>query len=176
MSRAQHPYKDSAGRWMTSALFIEKVEEKGRKVIEPPFSLSGREGYIDAKQTFLDLEDPTGTIWADKYLGGYEHLKRLLAAPWFQPEWDMWLEEMYTRMRAAAIKNIQDISILSESDAQRLGASKYIAERGWEKKRAVRGRPSKEEVKGELKRQVDMSSQTREEFERIGLKVVKGKG
>jgi hypothetical protein len=75
--------------------------------------------------------------------------------------------------RADAIQKIKQIAD-EGNDTQALQASKYLAEAGWDKQ-AARGRPSKEELKGELKRLANLSEQTNEDLERIGgLKLIKG--
>lgn len=179
-TKMKPPYKDDCNRWLTVTLFVEQIESTGRtsNYGEPPFSLDGRPGYIDARATFLAQRDPTGYKWAKQYLGDYEHLKRLLEAPWFVKVYNRWLDELSALMRSEAISEIRAISVDPEvSDSQRLAAAKYLSNREWEKADkpvAKRGRPSKEEINGKLREAVQMSEETREEFERAGLKLIKG--
>lgn len=169
-------FKDSRNRWITEGLFIERAELRDREYDPAPhLSISGREGYIDARKTFLALRDPTGYKWANQYIGGYPHFKRLITAPWFVDVYNEWIEELNMLMRQEAIDEIKKISKDAEvSDSQRLAASKYLANREWEKADRVpaskRGRPTKEEVRGALKESIQMSEETRDEF----LRVVEG--
>lgn len=169
------PYKDKMGRWRTQSLFVEVLEQLGRTPDEtPPFSLRGREGFIDAKQTFLNERDPTGYKWATRYLGSYDHLKRLMTSAWFQDIYNDWLSELHILMQSEAIDRIREIAETGQP-TQALAASKYIAERGWESKTAPkRGRPSKDEVKGALKEAIRLTEEEEEDFKRVGLSVIEG--
>lgn len=169
-------FRDTRGHYRTKSLFIEMESEYG----EPMFTLSKpREGLIDGKGTFIELGDPSGYLWAVKYLESYQHFERLMQAGWFQKHFDTWVRELHAKTRAEALDNIRNIALMSESDVQRLSASKYLAERPYEisdlkKEGTKRGRPSKAELKGELKKYAKVSEQTREEFERVDLQLLKG--
>ena len=155
----------------TAALFLEAPGDKGSDV---KFSLHNDvEGLINCRRSFVYEGDPTGYLWALKYLDSYKHFERLLESTWFKDAFDQWVRELNMKNRADAIKKIKDIA-QSGNDTQSLQASKYLAEVGWEKQTG-RGRPSKEELKGELKRLADLSQQTTDDLERIGgLKVING--
>lgn len=168
------PYKGSQGHWLLRALFVDvdypaqRIDD--RVLYEPVFSLYGPvEGYVDASATFIELEDPTGRLWAERYLGSWEHWKRLSEAPWFAKRLSEWREELETIELSRAIQRIKELS-RGESSAA-LPASKYLAERGWEK---TRGRPSKSEINGELKRQVKIVEAHEEDAKRMGFKLVQG--
>jgi hypothetical protein len=155
----------------TAALFLEAPGEKGADV---KFSLHNDvEGLINARRSFVHEGDPTGYAWALKYLDSYRHFERLLESTWFKEAFDQWVRELNMKNRADAIQKIKQIAD-EGNDTQALQASKYLAEAGWDKQ-AARGRPSKEELKGELKRLANLSEQTNEDLERIGgLKLIKG--
>jgi hypothetical protein len=48
---------------------------------------------------------------------------------------------------------------------------KYLADNEYLDKKNKRGRPSKDEVKAELKREVEINKSFRDDAERIGLKI-----
>ena len=179
------PYKDVMGRWLSLSLFadMENTVEYSFKT-RPVFTLNEEyDGFICARKTFVDIGDPTGYTWAMTYLESYDHFKYLMKSPWFKTAYEEWVTEIHLKQRANALRAIKNIAESSESsDAQRLSANKYLAERPYEKididkynaKTRTRGRPSKEELTGELKRLAEKSEEINEDFERVNLKVIKG--
>lgn len=139
------------------------------------FSLDNdHEGLVNARRTFVALEDPTGYKWAMRYLGGsYEHWQRLLLCPWFQEALKGWLDELKAKLLMNALEEMKDLIASDETPgATKLAASRYLAEAGWEPKKTTRGRPSASEVAGELKRTARENREVQDDMERIGLKVV----
>jgi hypothetical protein len=165
------PYKGEGGHWLTRALFVDlPVVNGGQEKFYPVFSLyKPVEGFIDAHQTFLDFKDPTGVLWAERYLGSVEHWNRLCEASWFDLELSQWRRELDQMLTAEAIQKV--IEIAKGDGAQALSAAKYLAEQGWVK---TRGRPSKAEMSAELKKATKKMEEHEEDMARIGLKVIKG--
>lgn len=166
----QKPYKSNQGAWYTGALFHEEAQGTTAD-FEPLFSLTvERPNRICARKTFVSLGDPTGYKWAMMYLGDYEHWKVLLKCRWFRAAYEEWLNELKVKIRSEALDTIRLIA--SEGlPAQSLVAAKYLASFEWEK--ASRGRPSKAELQGELKRAAEVLKVEDDDMERIGLRLVK---
>lgn len=140
--------------------------------IIPVFTLfEERPGYISGRQTFVDIGDPTGYEWAIKYLGSWSHWLRLINTKWFKEALEVWQSELKVKTTAQALATIQKIA--EEEGKSQFAASRYIANREWEKPTTGRGRPSKEEIDGELKRAIRHVEAEQEDLERIKLKVVK---
>lgn len=170
----QPPYKDNQNRWLTQALFYETNIERNPNVtpFDPIFTLyEDRPGLISARKTFVAMEDPTGRKWALTYLGDWEHWLRLMKAQWFRDAYDVWISELNEHLKSKAIAKILEV-MKSENGAQALAAAKFIAAE--EYKKSGRGRPSKAELQGELKRAVQQLEVEDEDLERIGLKVIQG--
>lgn len=168
------PYKDPQGRWYTQALFWEPLQDKAEHLwrIEPIFTLyADRPGLISARKTFVAMEDPTGRKWALTYLGDWEHWLRLMKAQWFRDAYEVWIAELNEHLKSKAISKILEI-MGSENGAQSLAAAKFIAQEEYNTKK--RGRPTKQELQGELKRAVQQLEVEDEDLERIGLKVIQG--
>lgn len=169
------PYRNPVNNvWYTEALFWDRVVEKpveSRQSFKPPFTLNdAKAGYVCARTTFVDFMDPTGYKWAMTYLGDYAHWKKLIKCKWFLEAYEDWMEEMRMKLRSESLNTIR--SIASEGQpAQALVAAKYLAGFEWEK--PGRGRPSKSEVQGELKRAAALLSEEDKDAERIGLRIVK---
>lgn len=163
------PYKSSGNVWYTRQLFFEPWQHINldTKTILPVFSLhQDIPGLINARRTFVELRDPTGYKWALRYLASYEHFTRLLTTTFFRDAVTEYTEEIKILIRSEALEKI--IS-LSKGDTTQAGmAAKYLANYDWEKNQS-RGRPSKEELKGELKRAAHALTEEQEDAKRIGL-------
>ncbi len=161
------PYKSSLNQWYTKSLFYEVhmgMAHEVRTVEKPPFTLNiVKPGYICARTTFVELGDPTGYQWAMRYLGDWTHWQKLMQCKWFVEAYNGWVQELETKARSEAIIRLQEIAA-SESP-QAISAAKYLA--SLEYKKSGRGRPSKEEVAGELKKAIEASEMEREDYERI---------
>lgn len=163
-----YPLRGGNRNFLTASLFVEIWETTSQNLkaadVEPVFSLRGRPGFIDARQTFLDLRDPTGVLWAETYLEGVNHLNRLLEAPWFADAWGDWQNDLARMIQSEAIQKIQNIAAgVSPAAFQ---AAKWLAAREWDKRRGA-GRPSKTELRGELRREVERASQHDDDLARI---------
>ena len=166
------PYVGEGNHFYKQQLFYERwiLYAEDKRVIEPLFSLYyDKPGLINAKATFVELNDPTGYKWAMAYLGSWKHFQELLKGPWFREAFSVWLEELQAKTASEALVRIKEIA--EGGGQQSLAASKYLVEQGWLSKR---GRPSNAEVRGELKKAIEINETTKEDMERIGLKVIEG--
>lgn len=167
------PYKSESGNWYTSSLFweIQRTNAQSERPIDAVFSFDGKPGLIDARKTFLELEDPTGYLWAQKYLASWEHFLLLMKAKWFRDRYDSWVEELKVMLKQRAISKIKEIA--ASGSVQALNAAKYVASSEWEKGRA--GRPSKDTVSGELKKAMADAAGDAEDARRILTMIPGGK-
>lgn len=172
--RDKPPYKGLNGIWLTEAIFWERWSEKpiADRARDPVFSLyDDRPGLVNARTTFVSLRDPTGRKWALTYLGDWNHWLRLMRCSWFREAVDTWLVELNAQLKSEAMTKIIEI-MGSENGAQALQAAKYLA--GEEYNKSSRGRPSKAELEGEVKRAAKTIETEDEDLKRIGLKVING--
>lgn len=167
------------GHLMTKSLFLDLWKyDSEQPPQEPPYwlveSLIPGDKRPVFRDEFIKLRDVTGVKLANKYLEGYEHLQRLLEQSWFKDQYDMWVKIVYQTLKQEALERIVEIS--SEGSAQSLSAAKYIADMvSGEITPKKRGRPSSEEVSGELKKQVRQLSKAEEDYNRItNWNVIKG--
>lgn len=168
------PYKNASGVWLSVQLFIERwyLLAESERGYTPVFSFQGREGYIDCRSTFIECNDPTGYKWAMKYLNSWDHMDKLLRSQWFVKEFESWVAELEQKLKSEAVQNIMEIA--AQPGPQAYLASKYIASHDWKPRPHGRGRPSKEELSGELKRAADMITREEADAERMGLQVIQG--
>lgn len=165
------PYKSPSNQWYTRALFwdlvIDLPVEHRNDNLDPVFTLyEDKPGYINARKTFVALNDPTGYKWAMHYLGDYNHWKALMKCKWFQEAVDEWKIELELKLQSEAIEVLR-VQMRGENPVQAQSAAKYLAEGSWNKHK--RGRPSKEEVERQTKIEASKRSEENEDLRRIGL-------
>lgn len=171
------PYKSCNNVWYTRQLFFEPWQHINldTKTIRPVFSLhQDLPGLINVRKTFVELKDVTGHDWAIRYLGSYEHYSRLMTCTWFKEATEEYIEEIKVLIRKEALQKLIEIS--EGAGPQAASAARYLANYDWEKAN-TRGRPSKEELKGELKRAAHALTEEQEDMKRIGLgtfKIIEG--
>jgi len=102
--------------------------------------------YPSIKHLYLDEEDPTEYVFANKYFMSWSHWKRVCENKVLQLHINEWREELEIRLRSMAVRALRD---MSQSENGNFQASKYLADRGWEKRGA--GRPSKAEIEKRAK-------------------------
>lgn len=159
-------FKDYKGRWRTKSLFYENYMNNG----EALYSLSAYDKEVDGKKypslkrLYLELEDVTEYIFANTYLGGWEHWQRLCNS-YISDIVPSWREELELQLRSKAI-----LAMGKEAAKGNFNAAKWIADKGWE---GNRGRPTKGEREKRLKQDTELNRSVQEDMERLGISVIK---
>lgn len=156
-------YTDAVGRFRTKSLFVETIDKQQLKSMTPPYSLKGRSGYIDLHDLYIEQTDITEYKFAMTAFGSWKHFQHLASLKWFRIYLAEWREELEVKMRSMAIVNIMEAA---SEGSRGTSAAKWIADRGWEKKR---GRPSKEEVARELRVSARIKDDVTDDAKRLGL-------
>lgn len=162
-------FKDERGRFIVQGLFLEDRYNTDLAV----FTLDGEdkeykgEVYPSLKALYLDHGDPNEYSFARKYLYDWQHWQRLCKNAVVGRHIDVWREELELMLKSEGISSLIDLG-LNEGSYQ---AAKYLAECGWKKDKV--GRPSKEDVEGELKKRADAEAEFDGDFKL--LKMHKGK-
>jgi len=172
-------FRSGNGQFYTRSLFYEPWAEQAHGVQEinkPLFTLYKDEMTLDGlpliscRKTFIQVGDPTGYKWSEKYLGGWPHLQKLLEAPWFRVAYNQWRSELEAKLQSEMVEKIKDIA-KSGSPAS-FQAAKYLAAYGYLPATGKRGRPSKQEIDNELRRAVNAQASDEEDYKRASLKLV----
>lgn len=135
--------RDVNGNPMTQGLFLEIGYNTDLAI----FSLKDYDHtykdvlYPSLKKLYLEEEDPTEYIFAEKYLLGWQHWKRMNDNAILSRHFQTWREELEIKLRAMAVRALRD---MCQSENGNFQASKFLADRGWDKNKI--GRPSKEEL------------------------------
>jgi hypothetical protein len=159
--------KDNMGRALTQSLFLEMNYNTNFAVYSLAEEDREYQGvvYPSLKRLYLQEEDLSEYQFAKKYLLGWKHWCRLKENKNLNDHFEEWKEELNIAMQSEAIKAIIDQAL----DGNNFQATKWLAERGWDKRGP--GRPSKEETEKRDAIKVRLDEEFAKDAER--LKVVK---
>lgn len=172
---SDNKFKTSDGtHLLTQALFIEKSRQRGGDTSKALYTLQDEDidNYQSLYRLYMEMGDLTEYEFALTYFYNWNHWKRLCLVPWFLPHVTRWREELDLKTKSEAIKRIKE-EAKDPKGKNTFSANKVLIDRAWEKsapkKEVVRtvGRPSNEEVVGELKRQVESLKAVDADYERI---------
>ena len=161
----------------TSQLFWDMWIElpHDRRTCQPMFTLhEDKEGLINFRKEYVRDMDPTGYTTATRLLENFDHWGRLMGTKWFKEAKKEWDKELAAKMDAEATAVLQ--KILKGGDeiktSEQIAAAKVMLGKAKTvgKKPVVsvgRGRPSKEEVEGELKNQARLTKEEQDDLDRI---------
>ena len=139
-------YKDKNNRWLTVGLFEETAGPNKSYILYT---------VEEARNLFLETGDVTGYVFAEKYLGGWQHFKALQASPVLRDMITEWCEDLEAKIRAEHLLGINKLG--KEGHYQ---ASKFMVDRGWEE--VSKGRPTKKEKEAHLNREDKLRSNVSE--------------
>lgn len=136
-------FLDPNGNPLTQSLFLEIGYDTDYAVYTLKDQDHTYKGvvYPSLKRLYLLEEDPTEYLFATKYLLGWKHWNRICDNKALAKEIHYWREELELKLRAMSVRALRD---MAQSENGNFQASKFLADRGWDK-RAV-GRPSKAEL------------------------------
>ncbi len=131
-------FRGDMDRFFTQSLFLEHGYdvEKAMYTFKPyDYEYKGKV-YPSLRRLYVKMADPTEYLFANKYLGGWDHWQRIKANKALYEEIKHWEEELEIKLRALGVKNVIDMS------GGNFTAAKWVADGHWNVRR---GRPSKEE-------------------------------
>jgi hypothetical protein len=141
-------FKDKQGKWLTQALFLEMgYKPQAMFTLDDEDKEYNGKTYPSLKRLYLELDDPTEYSVATAHLGGWAHWKRLRGNKLLAKHLDEWQDELNVKLTAKGVA----LAIQIATDGGTFQAAKWLADTGWEKR--IAGRPSKEDVESELKKQ-----------------------
>ena len=147
--------KDGQGRPLTQSLFLEIGYEEDKAIYtfkDEDHEYKGNT-YYSLKQLYLEMEDPTEYEFANKYLLGWQHWKRLKANKILAKHFAEWEEELELRLRAQGIRAAID----QAAEDKGFQAAKWLADKGWQKNSV--GRPSKHDKLREERMQAKLDDE-----------------
>lgn len=114
---------------------------------------------------YLEYSDPSEYNFAIGTLGSWEHWRQLREATFFQDTYKLMKNALDAKVKGEAIQAARQVASLGGPQA--LQAAKWLHSLGEGK--AKRGRPSKDEVEGQLKRDAEEARRINEDIKRLGL-------
>lgn len=148
------------------ALFLEV--SKNPDCIVYTLERKEKDGYPSLYQLYMEEEDLTEFEFSNKYFESFQHWKKVCSANWFHEHIAEWREELELKIRAKALHSLVKKSETSTEVA------KYLLNNNWIDKvheknpvTNLRGRPSKEEIRGHLKVITNEAKQIENDYERI---------
>jgi hypothetical protein len=155
MKEMQLPKKadlvDTSGRPVTQSLFLEiGYSDMAVYTLKDDHYTYNDKVYPSLKRLYLEAADPTEYEFANKFLLGWRHWKRLCENKQIRKHIDEWREELEMKLRCQGVK-----AMLMSAQSGNYQAAKWMSDRGWEARGA--GRPSKEDIEREKKFQARIS-------------------
>ncbi len=161
-----NPFRDVNGRWITQGLFPETATTD--KFLKYRLKDGISEKYIHLpvlKELYLDMMDTTEYLFANKYLGGWEHWQRCCDNALIGREVAKWREELEVKMVALGLKEI--VETAKDKDAKNhFAAARVLADKGFKPKKQV-GRPTKAEKEAEKEFDAKLGKEVSSDLERI---------
>ncbi len=162
-------FKDTTGRKLTKALFYEEARDKSLVL----YTLADEDkGDVPSLyRLYMELGDLTEYEFATKYFYNWDHWKQLCTLEWFIPHVARWREELDLKTKAEALKRIRQ-EAQDPKGKNTFSANKILIDRSWENSKPKAparkaGRPTREEVQGELKREVNEAKILNEDWQRV---------
>lgn len=148
------------GHYLTQALFFEFRHQTGSEYI--PFTMKERDwkGHLSVYKIYMSCQSEYEA--ALKLLNSWKHWEVLCEAPWFAKELEKWREERSIR-EAALGKAV----LIEQAESGNVTAAKILLD-GATKKRA--GRPTKESIQAERKKQAAIDNKVSSIIERMSNK------
>ena len=147
--------KDTSGRPLTQSLFLEIGYDEDKAIFtfkDEDHEYKGNT-YYSLKRLYLEMEDPTEYEFANTYLLGWQHWKRLKANKILAKHFAEWEEELELRLRAQGIRAAID----QAAEDKGFQAAKWLADKGWQKNSV--GRPSKHDKLREERMQAKLDDE-----------------
>lgn len=170
------------GTRFTKQLFIDMLQNASdHKKIEgvARYTLhQDLEGYVNFRREYVLDMDKTGYKTANRLLENYDHWLLLMKRPWFKEAKEIWDAEIDAKLESEA----QDVlrNILKDDEAkksEKIAAAKTLLGRVAKRDTSPkRGRPTAEEIRGNLKQMTEEEKTLHDDRARIGLAVVNGDG
>lgn len=153
---------DDRGKPLTQSLFLEigYTDYSYYTLKEEDYTYKGKV-YPSLKKLYLQHEDPTEYDFANRFLLNWKHWQKICGNRQLLKYIEEWREELELKLRSQAVRDMIDQSV----DKGSFQASKWLADRGWDKKAA--GRPSKTEAKKEQRIKDQISAEFEEDNVRL---------
>lgn len=154
---------DSEGRPLTQSLFLEVgYSDQAIYTFKEVDHVYNGKSYISLKKRFIEMEDPTEYEFATTYFLSWKHWQRICKNKLILEQISDWREELEMKLRSRAVKQAMQAA---GSPGGNFQATKWLADKGWDAKRA--GRPSKDELEREARIREKIDDEYSEDIARL---------
>lgn len=166
-------FKDRRSAWRTTTLFEETLHKDLVTEYTPLYALCDEEkstsGLYSLKYLYLQLRDSQEYLFAQMYLGGWDHWQSICKSWTLSPHIEAWRKELKLKLRSEYLYKVREIA--SGDGPAALQAVRYLmeADGGGVGSSRARGRPSKGEKEAALKQELDEQKEVTSEALRLGL-------
>jgi hypothetical protein len=151
------------GRYITQSLFLELgYNEDAIYTLKDQDHFHNGKLYISAKKLYLEMEDPTEYKFAITYFCGWKHWQKMSENKAIRKHIEEWREELEYKLRSEGVK-----AMIVQARTGSFQASKWLNDRGWEKRAA--GRPSE----AEIEREKEFQTRAKDEYGADVLRLMK---
>jgi hypothetical protein len=124
--------------------------------------------YPSLYRFYMSMEDFTEFEFASKYFESFQHWKEISNSAWFAPYIAEWREELELKIKARNLKSLIEKAEVDVSVAKFLLGKKWVDDAQIRNPGVnLRGRPSKEEIKGHLRLITMEERKIEEDIERM---------
>jgi len=159
--------KGGAGAYITQSLFYETRDAQ----FTPLMTLTEEDKIFEGKvlpslrKIYMEESDPTEYNVAMRVFGSWRLWTKLCGNKKVMQYIQSYRDELEVKLRSEAVKALMETA--TQDGAKGTSAAKYIAEKGWDKRKA--GAPSKAEVKGQMNVLTGIDKEIQDDFERLEL-------
>ena len=149
------PWKSVQGRWMVKELFYEErhfirsspTADEDNCIYTLKMNDIVRNGkvYLSLGKLFVDLGDETEYLFANTYLGGWDHWKAMQDNAVLKDPIAAWREELPVKIKAEALARIK-LEASDPANKNYYAANRFLVGDATESRRQKAGRKSKEEI------------------------------
>lgn len=167
--KSDSKFKDKMGRFLTQSLFLETVYDLDAAL----YTLQDRDREFKGKtypsihRLYIEMGDPTEYQFAMEYFHSWQQWLKICNSNAMRPHVDKWRDELEVKLRSQGVRKMIHNSAGSTKDAAT--AAKWLADRGWNKRKA--GTPSKAEVERQTKIAAGIEAEIEKDAERM-LRIV----
>jgi hypothetical protein len=172
LNRTPNKFRAITGQRRTYQMFHEnwvlRAFSDDQSELPPLYTLNADvDGLPNFGKIYVKLRDKTGWKISQSHLEDFEHFQLLLKGRWFQTAKEGWDAQIDAALEAEAVDVVRSIA-KDDTNKGQLAAARLLLDYST-KKTPTRGRPSKSEVEGELKRSTEEERTLREDAERLRL-------
>ena len=114
------------------------------------------------KRLYLDHRDPQEYLFAQSVLGSWEHWLQLNKRKWFTDRLNVWRKELEIKLRSESVSQLYKKAMSGD-----VNAGKFISSQSWKHIYRPPGKPSKEHVEAEAKKEAMFKQELSDDYERI---------